>query len=461
MTPPRTRRRRRIAFAPAVDRPSKAATGGTGRRERHYIDEVPVPDEAVLPAASAKFEPAAQPAPPAAGIPRAAGTGEFLAGDGVRGVGMICIIVAHLAGGTLVIDNISGVGFRAAYGTFPGIVLSGLQLALPVFFVLSGYLISRPYVRAYVLDRRTPSLKAYATHRVLRIIPVFWLLSAAMLLVYGSQQSSAIDWAAVFGFTQIYHTSGASAFIGQAWTIDVEVAFYVSVPLSAWLITRGTRRLAAGGRTLSQRERIVLVTSLLALATVVSAVLRAKTIGTLWTESPPATFYYFAPGVALAALELEFTGPLQAGRFPRLPAALGFGSIAIAAALAVAASLDSNALLRTRGALGVALATGMAFAGLLARQRARGDSAGWLDNRVTRWLGQRSYPCYIIQSATVFEVIRHVGTVGGPWTELLVLCALGLPLTLAAGAIVHAAIERPVLAWGRGRTHRAVVARQA
>ncbi len=430
-----------------------------------------VPDPSVDLLAPAAAEPPAQapapaPGPVAAVDPAtlAAGQGEFLAGDGVRGVGMICIIIAHLAGGALVIDGVFAAGFRRAYGTFPGIVLSGLQLALPVFFVLSAYLISRPYVRAYVLGRRTPSLRRYLTHRVLRIIPVFWLLSVLMLLVYGSQHSGLIDWLAVFGFTQIYHDSGAAAFIGQAWTIDVEVAFYLIVPLSAWVMTQATRRLAVarGGRELSVRSRVVLITGLLGVAAVVSAVLRATTIGTLWTESPPATFYYFAPGVALAALEFEFAAPLARGRFPHLPLVFGLTSVVMAAGLALAASLDTNALLRTRGALGVALATGLAFTALLARQRARGDSNSFIDNRVTRWLGARSYPCYIIQSATVFEVVRLVGRVGGgPWTELLVLTALGLPLTLAAGAIVHALVERPVLAWGRGRTFRAVVARQA
>ncbi len=434
---------------------------------------MPVPDEAVDLGAA---PPPRRPAPPPASTPAGSSPdtmaadrsgaeggargGEFLAGDAIRGFGMICIVVAHLAGGTLVIDQVYTPGFRAAYGDLPGIIMSGLQLALPVFFVLSAYLISRPYVRAYVLDRRTPSLRRYARHRVLRIVPVFWLLSALMLLFYGSQGSSAIDWAAVFGFAQIYHPSGAASFIGQAWTIDVEMAFYLTVPLSAWLLTRATRRAAAlrGGREPSPRARVALICGLLAITTVLSAHLRATTIGTLWTESPPATFYYFAPGVALAALEIEFAAALRRGRLPYLGPALGWASILLALGLAWSASVDTYALLRARGALGVALATGLAFAALLARQWRRDDSPRWLDNGVSRWLGARSYPCYVVQSATIFEVLRLVGRVGGPWTEFLALTALGLPLTLAAGALVHAAVERPVLAWGRGRGQRAVVA---
>ncbi|MEA2264955.1 MAG: hypothetical protein QOE27_538 [Solirubrobacteraceae bacterium] len=397
----------------------------------------------------------------------AAGRGEFLAGDGIRGVGMVCIIVAHLAGGTLVIDGVYDRGFRAGYGAVAGVILSGLQLALPVFFVLSAYLISRPYIHAYVLNRRTPSLRRYLRHRVLRIIPVFWLLGAVMFAVYGTYHSSAAQVAAVFGFLQIYTPSRAANFLGQAWTIDVEVAFYLIVPLTGWVIGAATRRFGAwrGGRELSQRGRVALVVGLLAAATLASAYIRATRLGTLWSESPPATFYFFAPGIALAALELELSGALARGRVPHLSRVLGVGAVALGVILAIGTSDQSNVLLDARDiatTLGVALATGLAFAALLARQCARGDSPRWVDNRVSRALGARSYPCYIIQSATVFEAIKIVGRVGGgPWAELLALTALGLPLTLAAGAIVHAAVERPVLAWGRGRSYRAVAARQA
>jgi peptidoglycan/LPS O-acetylase OafA/YrhL len=379
---------------------------------------------------------------------------------------MVCIVLAHLAGGTLVIDHAFDRGFRAGYGPIGGVVLSGLQLALPVFFVLSAYLISRPYVRAYVLGKRTPSLRRYLRHRVLRIIPVFWLLGAVMFAVYGTQHSSALDVAAIFGFAQIYVPSGAADFIGQAWTIDVEVAFYLIVPVSAWVMVRATRRFGEwrGGREPTPRSRVLFVVGLLAAATLASAYLRATRIGSLWTASPPATFYFFAPGIALAALEIELRGALSRGRLPHLARALGISAMLVAVILAVGTSDQSNALLAARdvaSTLGVALAAGLGFAALLFRQCARGDSPRWVDNRVSRALGARSYPCYIIQSATVFEAVRIVGRVGGPWTELLVLTAVGLPLTLVAGAVVHAAVERPVLAWGRGRTHRAVVARNA
>jgi hypothetical protein len=58
---------------------------------------------------------------------------------------------------------------------------------------------------------------------------------------------------------------------------------------------------------------------------------------------------------------------------------------------------------------------------------------------------------------TAAVTFGYVG--GGPWIELLALTAFVLPLTLAAGAVVHATIERPLLVWGHGRKHRTAVPR--
>jgi peptidoglycan/LPS O-acetylase OafA/YrhL len=71
---------------------------------------------------------------------------------------------------------------------------------------------------------------------------------------------------------------------------------------------------------------------------------------------------------------------------------------------------------------------------------------------VTRWLGEASYPCYLVQGATFISGVTIIGSVGGgPWINLLVMAAFVLPTTLAAGGFVHHTFERPVNVWGRGR----------
>lgn len=381
--------------------------------------------------------------------------GEFLAGDGIRGVGMVCIIIAHLSGAALVVDGAYPAGFKAGYGAITGSVLAGLQLALPLFFVLSGYLISRPFVRAFLLDRPRPSLVAYLRHRCARILPVFWLLGGLMLVYFGALGSSFPQILALFGLAQTYlPPNGFDNFLGQAWTIDMEVAFYVSVPLGGVLLGAAVRRWAARrpgpSKLPSMETRAAVLVGVLAGLTLVSAWLRSVTITSqFWALSPPSTFYYFGPGVALAALEVRYGAALGRGRAARLASVLGVVALATAVTLAVIApSQDDHRLTTFPGAVAVTLGAACAFGALLVVQLARGGCPRLLSHPVARWLGARSYPAYIIQSAVIAEALRlNIGHPGGPRRTLVELVVFALPITLAAAALVHAWIEQPILDW--------------
>ena len=188
--------------------------------------------------------------------------------------------------------------------------------------------------------------------------------------------------------------------------------------------------------------------------TLLSAWLRSITINSqFWSLSPPSTFYYFGPGVALAALEVRYGPALARGRAPRLPTVLGLVAVVIAVTLAVIApAQDDHRLIGFPGALAVTFGAACAFGALLVLQLARGACPRVLRHPVARWLGARSYPAYIIQSAVIAEALRlHIGHPGGPRRTLVELAAFGLPITLAAAAVVHARIERPVLAWAHAR----------
>jgi peptidoglycan/LPS O-acetylase OafA/YrhL len=381
----------------------------------------------------------------------------FLAGDAVRGIAMTCVIILHLAGASLVLTDLYSGNDFSSYGRAPGTAMYALELAVPMFFVLSGYLITAPWIRAYVHGRSTPSVRRYLRNRALRIVPVLWLLSAVMLALYGTRGSSALDIAAVFGFTQVYLRSGVQPFLSQVWSIDVEVAFYLLVPVVAVVLTFATRRVSAGiRRDLSPRGRVVLILGLLAVASVASALLRATHLGTLWADSPVANLYSFAPGIALAALEIELAQAISRRRPRLLAPILGLSSLGLALAVVLATADDPIAMGRARGELAVVAVCGLAVAALLVRQLVRADSPRWVDNRVTRWLGACSYPCYILQGAAIASSLSVIGRVGGgPWIELLALSAFVLPVTFVIGSVVHVAFERPVLAWGRGRAPRA------
>lgn len=71
------------------------------------------------------------------------------------------------------------VGTHAAYTTgkythgYWGLVGSRMEIGVPIFFVLSGYLLFRPWVKSAATGGPGPSLNRYAWHRVRRIMPAY------------------------------------------------------------------------------------------------------------------------------------------------------------------------------------------------------------------------------------------------------------------------------------------------
>ena len=144
------------------------------------------------------------------------------------------------------------VGTHAAYTTgkythgFVGLVYSRLEIGVPIFFVLSGYLLFRPWVKAAVTAGAAPSLKRYAWHRVRRIMPAYVVTVLAAYLIYHFRDGGpnpGHTWWGLFRnltLTQIYTDNYGFALLHQGltqmWSLAVEVAFYVALPLLAYLL---------------------------------------------------------------------------------------------------------------------------------------------------------------------------------------------------------------------------------
>ena len=144
------------------------------------------------------------------------------------------------------------VATHAAYTTgkythgFVGLVYSRMEIGVPIFFVLSGYLLFGPWVRAAASGAASPSLTRYAWHRVRRIMPAYLvtvLLAYAIYHFRDGGPNPGHTWWGLFRnltLTQIYTDNYAFALLHQGltqmWSLAVEVAFYVALPVLAWLL---------------------------------------------------------------------------------------------------------------------------------------------------------------------------------------------------------------------------------
>jgi peptidoglycan/LPS O-acetylase OafA/YrhL len=170
------------------------------------------------------------------------GKNAHLAGlDSVRGVAVLFVVLYHcwaLSGGPLVTLTIPETGFQLPLSHY----LSGLGYGVDIFFVLSGFLLSIPWHKAYYECARPPHVGAYLKRRMLRIVPPYWFMLIILLTLL---TGSVIPWEAVASksgvanvmasllFMQYLFPQASSTFgvNGAVWTLTIEMIFYLTLPI--------------------------------------------------------------------------------------------------------------------------------------------------------------------------------------------------------------------------------------
>jgi peptidoglycan/LPS O-acetylase OafA/YrhL len=154
---------------------------------------------------------------------------------GIRAVAALWVMMTHAAYTT---------------GKYPqgyiGLVYSRMEIGVPIFFVLSGFLLFAPWVKAAAAGNPPPSVRRYAWHRVRRIMPAYVVTVLVAYLIYHFRTAGpnpGHTWEGLFRnltLTQIYTDSYLYSFLHQGltqmWSLAVEVAFYVVLPLLAYLL---------------------------------------------------------------------------------------------------------------------------------------------------------------------------------------------------------------------------------
>ncbi|MEU4535451.1 acyltransferase [Streptosporangium sp. NPDC023825] len=230
--------------------------------------------------------------------------GHLDAMDGVRAVASFGVLVYHVASTT---------GASLREGFLPALLSRG-DIAVPIFFLLSGFLLYRPWAREAMEGAEgtggtaPPGVGDYLWKRALRILPAYWLVVAVALSLWSwPRAADPVSWLPFLLLVQNYVPdpwwAGASPpGLGQMWSLSVEMTFYLALPLIAVAL----RALARRGADPVARARLLL-TGICALALVspLWAVfshfpVHRPELG-LWL---PRSMLYFATGMALAVVSL-------------------------------------------------------------------------------------------------------------------------------------------------------------
>ena len=107
--------------------------------------------------------------------------------DGLRAIAALSVVVYHAWLYTLPTVT------AAHRDTLGDQVIHELRLGLVLFFVLSGFLLWRPFVAAARGRRPRPGTREYLVRRGARVLPAYYLaLAGSVLLLWGAAETPGV-----------------------------------------------------------------------------------------------------------------------------------------------------------------------------------------------------------------------------------------------------------------------------
>jgi peptidoglycan/LPS O-acetylase OafA/YrhL len=374
--------------------------------------------------------------------------------DGFRAIAAMCVLVFHtgFATGYTLRNHALGLPF----------FLSRLDLGVAIFFLVSAFLLYRPFARAHLEQRPGPGVRSFFRRRLLRILPAYWAALTVLALLHGAPDvRTGRGFAIFYGLVQIYIPGRSLGGIGQTWSLATELSFYAFLPVYAWVLGRKVR-------SPEHQLRVELAGALVLYAT--SVVFRLTTHA-LFPNRAEMKFWLlsttdlFALGITIAVLSAWFAHrgdqpwvmrhrvfpaaswalaalafwavsiPLDLGRYP-------FGPISIGQDVA-------------RQALYGVVAFFLLLPGVFGPQD-RGAVRRFLQSRVVQLTGLVSYGIFLWHPWITSQIFMWMGharvatdgklrTSGGEVVPVSIVLIATVLLVMAVAGLSYVLVERPFL----------------
>lgn len=341
--------------------------------------------------------------------------------EGMRACAAIGVVITHVAFQT---GHSSGISGRL-WGRF--------DMAVAVFFALSGFLLWRGHAAAARGLRPSPSTGHYLRSRVVRIMPAY-LVSVVVILALLPDAGgvSLVVWLANLTMTQIYVPLTLTPGLTQMWSLAVEVSFYVILPL-----------LALAARRLPVRARIPAIAGMALLSLGWGFLPIHTPYGVNPLNWAPAYGCWFGAGMLLAEWVYSPVGWVHRLARRRLPMALltlvafGVAASPLAGPEGLTSATVGQFIVRTAmgGVLAWALLAPLVLDPPDAPHR-------FLASAPMVTLGRWSYGIFIWHLAAldmVFPMIGRFAFTG----DMAVVLALTLVFSVAIAAVSYALVEQP------------------
>ena len=306
---------------------------------------------------------------------------------------------------------------------------------ITLFAMLTGFLLSAPFLRARLESRPPPGALAFLRARAARIYPGYWVALAGAALLIGLQRMGPNDLWQVITLTQTFGTDTPFEGLLPAWSLSLFLSFYVAIPAWSWWRRRGDRQ-ARRPESILRRE-----VAWLLLVVLLAWLVRTTEVTEPIAKQPyyilPGRADWFAIGMLLAVLIAAHARSL-APRILLLPGRHPGLAWLTALALTITSALFPVHFEELRDQLDTFAAAALIAGAVLAGPVLRGPQR-WLASRPARATGRWSYGIflwgYIVQKA-LEELLPGISTA----PHLL----LTLVLAIALGAASWKLIEEPI-----------------
>jgi peptidoglycan/LPS O-acetylase OafA/YrhL len=364
---------------------------------------------------------------------------QFPCFDGIRAIAALMVVLYH------------AVFFAAWFRTPGGTLFWVLDAGVWIFFVTSGFLLYRPFADAHLNARSSPNVALYALRRAARIYPAYWLVLAFFTFVVARAQIVGVD-----GFflnvtltkTYVHEPNPFVVGLPPAWSLVVEVSFYVFLPIYAAVIALCARR----WQPVTVEFSGIVVLSVISVAAM-SAL--ANGLDAPWMTVLPQHMLPFALGMLLAIVRTRQWRPQTVATLERWGtmswlwwslAALSFVAIPLVFRVEPFDGNLSNTQEIARDLLRTAIGFFVVIPAVLGAQD-RGLIRRTLRSRPFVFLGLISYGIYLwhwFLLRIVLEDWLSWPLQKGNWFTLVMLT---LPLVIGAATVSFYVLERPILRW--------------
>jgi peptidoglycan/LPS O-acetylase OafA/YrhL len=385
----------------------------------------------------------------------------FAGFDGLRAIAAFAVVVHHasLSSNQMVFGHLNH-------------QFTQLDAGVAIFFLISGYLLYRPFVRRELRDDPEPPVAGYLLRRAARIFPAYWLALGTIILVGHFSHGHYLGFSApirggvltylrYFLLLHVYNNlREAASALSQAWTLAVEISFYVFLPLYAWVL----RRMGAARTTTA---RVWLQFGVLATMFLASTAFRfwcfyghgrVHQVGQYWL---PANLDLFALGMAVAvasvAIEVGVWSRRAVEIVERWPGVFWCAGVALFYVAATRVNVGLVPGPTPAQSIGRHIVQGVVALLLLLPVVFRSDRVTVV-SRIVDWrplvyCGVVSYGIYLWHQTFIEQAVRSQLRPAFHASMPLML-SFAIPMAIVAASISWYVFERPIVGWAARRPRR-------